>query len=141
MTGWLLDTNVLSELRKPHCDPRVKAWSEAQPAASLYLSRVTLAEIRYGIEHVAAGDPFRAERETWLEQRLRPWFTGRILDIDEAVIVTWRQMVQRGRAQRHTFAQPDLFIAATAQVHGLVVVTRNINDFVIAEVAVFDPWQ
>ena len=141
MTGWLLDTNVLSELRKPHCDPRVKAWSGAQPAASLYLSRVTLAEIRYGIERVAAGDPFRAELEIWLEQQLRPWFTGRILDIDEAVIVTWRHMVQRGRAQRHTFAQPDLFIAATAQVHGLVVVTRNIDDFVVAEVAVFDPWQ
>lgn len=111
MSGWLLDTNVISELRKANCDPAVRIWADAQAPQTLYLSRVTIAEIRSGTERVA--DPvFRAELVTWLDDTLWPWFAERILDIDEDVLVTWRRMVERGR-KANTFSQPDLFIAAT----------------------------
>jgi toxin FitB len=140
VTGWLLDTVVVSELRKPRCDPRVKKWSDQQAPESLFLSRVTLAEIRFGIEQVADGH-FRREVMDWLGRTLRPWFGTRILDVDEDVVVEWRRMAARGRAVNHTFSQPDLFIAATAAVHGLTVVTRNVTDFRIANVPVVDPWH
>ena len=140
MSGWLLDTNVVSELRKNRPDPHVKAWSDAQPADSLFLSTVTLAEIRYGIE-CQADLAFREELETWLARRLRPWFADRILPVDEDVILEWRHMVARGRNKAITFSQPDLFIAATARVHALAVCTRNEHDFRMADVPVLNPWS
>ena len=140
MNGWLLDTNVVSELRKKRPDRRVKAWSDVQVADSLFLSSVTLAEIRYGIEKQP--DPkFRKELATWLDHRLRPWFAGRILPVDEEAILEWRRMVARGREQSITFSQPDLFIAATAHVHSLTVCTRNEGDFLRAAVPVVNPWS
>lgn len=139
MKGWLLDTNVVSELRKPHCDPRVKAWAASHPPASFFLSRITIAEIRFGIERVARAE-FRRALEAWLDTGLRVWFADRILDVDEEVILARRRMVERGRRRGHTFAQPDLFIAATAAVHDLCVVTRNVDDFTRAKVPVLDPW-
>ena len=139
MTGWLLDTNVVSELRKQRPDRHVKVWSDAQAADSLFLSSVTLAEIRYGIGRQA--DPkFRNALTVWLDHRLRPWFAGRILPVDEEVILEWRRMVARGRERSITFRQPDLCIAATAQVHALVVCTRNEDDFRQTGVPVFNPW-
>lgn len=75
-----------------------------------------------------------------MDDHLRPWFEDRILDLDEEVILEWRRMVQRGKAIGHTFAQPDLFIAATATVAGLFVATRNLADFSLAGVPVFNPW-
>jgi len=140
VTGWLIDTVVVSELRKPRCDPRVRRWSERQPPETLFLSRVTVAEIRFGMEQLRDAG-FRGELLGWLDRTLRPWFGSRILDLDEEVILEWRRMVARGRARNHTFSQPDLFIAATAAVHDLTVVTRNVTDFRIASVPVFDPWQ
>ena len=139
MKGWLLDTNVVSELRKDRPDPNVRSWSEARSADSLFLSEVTLAEIRYGIER-RARDKLREELELWLERTLRPWFAGRILSTDEEVWLAWRWMIDRGKKAGITFSQPDLVIAATAEVHGLVVCTRNESDFVRAGVPVFNPW-
>lgn len=139
MTRWLLDTNVISELRKPLCAASVRAWAEAQPPEAMFLSRVSVAEIRFGIERVAES-AFRSELLAWLDGTLRLWFGDRLLDVDEDVLLEWRRMVARGRAMNHTFSQPDLFIAATAAVHGLCVVTRNVADFTRAAVAVFDPW-
>jgi len=78
MKGWLLDTNIISELRKTNCHPAVKAWSEQQPPQSFYLSTVTLAEIRFGIEQVQA-EEFRRELIEWLDGTLRPWFSDRLL--------------------------------------------------------------
>lgn len=139
MTGWLLDTNVVSELRKKRPDTRVKAWSDAQVADSLFLSSITLAEIRYGIERQS--DPkLRNELAAWFDHRLRPWFAGRILPVNEDVILEWRRMVARGRESSINFSQPDLFIAATASVHSLVVCTRNEGDFRNTGVPVFNPW-
>lgn len=139
MTGWLLDTNVVSELRRPACDPAVRAWSDSQPPESFYLSSVTVAEIRFGIERQTDA-AFRRELTVWLDRRLRPWFAGRLLEVNEEVILEWRRMVEAGRGQGVTFSQPELFLAATARVHGLVVATRNVADFERAEVAVLNPW-
>jgi predicted nucleic acid-binding protein len=93
MRRWLVDTNVVSELRKPRCDAAVKAWSEAQAPELLYLSRITIAEIRFGIEQ-HAGQRFREKLQAWLDTELRPWFADRILEMDEEVILEWRRIVQ-----------------------------------------------
>jgi toxin FitB len=130
---------VVSELRKKRCHPTVMAWSEKQPPESFFLSTITIAEIRFGIErHSDAA--FRSELSAWLDQTLRPWFGARILEVSEEVILEWRRMVQRGRRIKHTFSQPDLFLAATAAQHGLIIATRNVADFEHAGVPVFDPW-
>jgi hypothetical protein len=139
--GWLLDTNVISELRKgPRCNPTVAAWAERVPPAVCFLSRVTVAEIAFGIERV--GDPaFRVELEAWLRDGARAWFGSRILEVDEPVLLAWRRLAAEAQKARYTYAQPDALIAATALVHGLAVVTRNVEDFVQARVPVLDPWQ
>ncbi len=139
MKGWLLDTNIVSELRKENCHPGVKAWSEHQPPQSFFLSTVTLAEIRFGIEQVK-NEGFRQELNQWLEHTLRPWFSSRLLGIDEEVILVWRRMVEKGRKQGYTFSQPDLFIAAIAYIYDLCVVTRNVSDFEKSGVFVFNPF-
>jgi predicted nucleic acid-binding protein len=86
-------------------------------------------------------DPvFRAELENWLQHGVRAWFGPRILEVDEAVLLTLRRLVTEGQKARYTYAQPDALIAATAKVHGLAVVTRNVEDFVQAGVPILNPW-
>jgi len=137
--GWLLDTNVVSELRKYKPDSRVVNFIAAQPGETLFVTDVTLAEIIFGIEQL--GDASRrTDLRLWLERNLRPLFTGRILSITEDVIVRWKTMAVAGQKRGHTFGQPDLFIAAIAALQDLVVVTRDIGEFIEAGVPVFDPW-
>ena len=139
MRGWLLDTNVVSELRKSKPDSKVINFIAAQPGETLFLSDITLAEIAYGIEQL--GDAARrTDLRLWLERSLRPLFAGRILAITEDVIVRWKTMVVEGQKRGHTFGQPDLFIAAIAALQDLIVVSRDIREFVEAGVPVFDPW-
>jgi predicted nucleic acid-binding protein len=139
VTGWLLDTNVLSELRRPRPEPKVLAFIAAQPLELLYISTVTLAEIRFGIELVP--EPARrSELTDWLTHRVRPMFEQRVLSVSEDVIFRWRLLVEEGRKTGHTFSQPDLIIAATAQQHGLTVVSRDTTEFTKARVSVFHPW-
>lgn len=140
MTRWLLDTNVVFELRKPNPERKVADWIAAQPKADLLLSRVTVAEIRFGIAR-AADSNSRARLTAWLENEVLQWFRGRILDVDEAALIEWRMIMERGRHVRHTFPQPDALIAAIAAVNGLTVATRNLADFVKAGVAVVNPWN
>lgn len=139
MTGWLLDTNVLSELRRPKPEARVIAFVEAQPLESLHVSSVTFAEIRFGIELVPDAAR-RAELHDWLVHKMRPMFEQRVLDITEDVMFKWRLLVEEGRKSGHTFSQPDLIIAATAQHHGLTVVSRDTADYAKARVSVLNPW-
>lgn len=140
MSGWILDTNVLSELRKPGCDERVRRWIAARRALDLYVSSVTFAEIRFGINRL--NDPNRRHAlDRWLEGELRPWFGDRVLEIDEPTILRWREIVERGRLQGRTFSQPDLFIAASASLHGLCLATRDTDDFEGTGVPVVNPWK
>lgn len=139
MTGWLLDTNVISELRRPQPDQRVVAFVASRPLDALYISTVTFAEIRFGIELVTDSGK-RADLTAWLANKVRPMFEQRVLPVSEDVMLTWRLMVDAGRKAGHTFSQPDLIIAATAAHHGLTVVTRDTSEFVQARVPVTNPW-
>lgn len=139
-TGLILDTNVLSELRKPRPAGNVVAFVAAQPLDRLHVSAVTLAELRFGIELVTEPGR-RAELNDWLAHRVRPMFEQRVLAVTEDVMFKWRLMVEEGRKTGHTFSQPDLIIAATALHHGMTVVTRDVSDFERARVPVLDPWR
>ena len=140
MTGWLLDTNALSELRRPRPDRKVVAFLAAKPIERLYVSAVTFAEIRFGIE-IIADAARRAELNDWLTHKVRPMFEQRVLAISEDVMSKWRLLVEEGRKARHTFSQPDLIIAATALDQGLTVVSRDVADYRKARVPVLNPWK
>jgi predicted nucleic acid-binding protein len=139
VTGWLLDTNVVSELRRIRPEPKVTAFVAAQPLDSLHVSAVTFAEFRFGIELVT--DPTRrAELNDWLTHKVRPLFEGRVLPITEDIMVKWRLLVEEGRKTGHTFSQPDLVIAATGLHYGLTIVTRDARDYARTKVPVLNPW-
>jgi len=140
VTGWLLDTNVLSELRRPRPERKVVAFVAEQPLDLLHVSAVTLAEIRFGIELL--GDATRrAALHDWLTHKVRPMFEQRILEVSEDVVFKWRVLVEAGRKAGHTYSQPDLFIAATALHHGLTVVSRDTREYQRAGVPVLNPWE
>jgi predicted nucleic acid-binding protein len=139
VNGWLLDTNVLSELRRPKPETKVLTFVAAQPLDLLYVSSVTFAEIRFGIELVTDANR-RAELNDWLTNKVRPMFEQRVIAISEDVIFKWRLLVEEGRKVGHTFSQPDLIIAAAALHHGLTVVSRDVSDYQKAHVPVFNPW-
>ncbi len=139
MTGWLLYTNILSELRKPKAEPKVVGFVRSQPLDRLFISAVTVAEIRFGIELVL--DPSRrADLNDWLTRRIRQLFEGRILPISEDIMFKWRLLVENGRKVGHTFSQPDLIIAATGLHHGLTIVTRDTSDYARTGAKSFNPW-
>lgn len=121
MRGWLLDTNVVSELRRPKPAAAVAKFVTAQPGDLLFTTQVTFAEIRFGIEQLEDAGR-RAEIHLWVDRTLRPLFANRVLAITEDVIVRWKAMVVEGQKRGHTFGQPDLFIAAIAALEDLVVV-------------------
>jgi toxin FitB len=136
---WLLDTNILSELRRSRPEKKVLDFVAAQPLETLYVSSVTFAEIRFGIELL--GDVnLRAQLNDWLANKVRPMFEQRVLAITEDVMFKWRLLVEQGRKAGHTFSQPDLIIAATALHHGLTVVSRDTGDFQKASVPLLNPW-
>jgi predicted nucleic acid-binding protein len=139
VTLWLLDTNVLSELRRPKPERKVTSFIAAQKLDSLFISTVTFAEIRFGIESLPDFGK-RASLNDWLAHQVRPMFSGRVLTISEDIMLKWRILVESGRKAGHTFSQPDLIIAATALHHGLTVVSRDTHEYVKAGVSVFDPW-
>ena len=139
MSGYLLDTNVISELKKPNPNSRVVAFIAGEALDRLYLSSVTVAEIRFGIELIS-DTGWRSDLTLWLDNALRPMFDGRILKADEDVLLKWRLIIEAGRKRGYTFSHPDVLIAAIAANHGLTVATRNGPEFVAAGVDVFDPW-
>ena len=135
--SYLVDTNVLSELRRPQPSAAVASWVAARPVATLYLSVLTLGEIRKGVATVA--DAIHRQRLLdWLQLELPAFFAGRLLPVDTAVADRW------GRLQALA-ARPlpaiDSLLAATALEHDLVLVTRNVRDFAGLPVQVFNPWQ
>lgn len=140
MSGFLLDTCVLSELRKPQPNAGLLDWVAAVDEGDLYLSVLTLAEIRSGIESKVRGRE-RAALETWLVSDLSSRFAGRILDFTSDVADRWGRLDGRERARGKTLPVVDAQIAATALQANLTVVTRNVRDFVRTGVPVLDPWR
>ena len=135
--SYLIDTNVLSELRRKLPDPKVVAWLQARPRPALYLSVLTLGEIRKGIERVEDGARKQALRD-WLEVELPNYFVGRLLDIDAHIADRWgRLMASAGRP----LPAIDGLLAATALQHDLTLVTRNTKDFAGLEVLLINPWE
>ena len=136
---YLLDTNVVSELRKIRpgkANPNVAAWADSVDAVDLYLSVITLQELEIGVLLAQRRDPSQgAVFRAWLDGHVLPAFSGRILVVDTAV-------AQRSARLHVPDPRPvrDGLIAATALVHGLVVVTRNIADFVPTGVPTLNPW-
>jgi hypothetical protein len=136
----VLDTNILSELRRPKPNPKVVGFVASKPLDLLFVSIVTFAEIRFGIERVDDAT-HRAELNDWLTHKVRPMFEQRALQVSEDVMFKWRLLVDDGRKAGHTYSQPDLIIAATALHHGLTVVSRDTSDFNKARVPVLNPWR
>jgi predicted nucleic acid-binding protein len=133
---FLLDTNVISELRKSNADHNVVRWANRVPPASLYLSAITLLEIETGILRIERRDKLQGARlRTWLQQHVLPAFDGRILAVDGNVAIRCAQLhVPDPRSEY------DALIAATALVHGMPVVTRNTEDFRGSGVKVINPF-
>lgn len=140
MTGLLLDTNVLSELRRPKPDRRVIAFIAEQSLDYLFVSMVTIAELRFGIELLADVSK-RSQLNDWLTLKVRPMFEQRILPVSEDIMLKWRLLVEEGRKRGHTYSQPDLIIAATAIHHGLTIVTRDTKEYIMAGAMVVNPWE
>ena len=130
---YLLDTNIVSELRKSKPHGGVMAWISAKDASSLYLSAMTIAELQRGVEMTREQDDEKAGQiEAWLEQLM---LTGQVLAMDAAVCRAWAKLMHR----RSDALVEDAFIAATASVHRLVVVTRNVRDFKTLGVGTLNP--
>jgi predicted nucleic acid-binding protein len=136
----LLDTNVVSEWVKPQPDAKVVQWLAELDEDRAYLSVATLAEIRLGVERLAQGAK-RDRLAGWLEQDLPTRFEGRLLGIDARIAHAWGSLMAHARRTGRLMGVMDGFFAATAQVHGLTLATRNTQDFQHTGVALFNPWE
>ncbi|MDL2184227.1 type II toxin-antitoxin system VapC family toxin [Pseudomonas sp. ChxA] len=134
---YLLDTNVISELRKPHADARVVAWAKSIIAARMFISAITLKELETAVLRMERRDPVQGKAlRTWLKRHVMPAFDARILPVDAAVALRCAHLHVPEQAN-----ESDALIAATALVHGLTVVTRNVSDFKSSGVPLLNPWD
>ncbi len=140
MSGFLLDTNIISELIKPKPEARLAAWVESADEDLLYLSVLTVGEIRKGIVAMEQGKR-RAALQSWLETDLKPRFSGRILPIDEATADRWGAIAGEAAMKGITVPVVDGLLAASALQHNLTVVTRNTRNFAGTSVHAFSPWD
>jgi predicted nucleic acid-binding protein len=137
--SFLLDTNVVSEWVKSRPDRSVVAWLAAVDEDQVFISVVTLAELRYGIERMTPSSR-RNRLAQWLRDDLPLRFDGRVLSIDPIVADAWGKVVARSEAAGRPIGAMDAFIAATAAAHGLTLVTRNVPDFEASIKAIINPW-
>lgn len=137
--SYLLDTNVVSEWAKQRPNPGVAAWLAQVDEDRLFLSVVTLAELRHGVARLADGSR-RRRLDAWLRYELPARFEGRLLSVDPAIADHWGEVVARREAVGRPIPIMDAFIAATANIHGLKLVTRNETDFKSAVDEIVNPW-
>ncbi|WEK04683.1 MAG: type II toxin-antitoxin system VapC family toxin [Candidatus Devosia phytovorans] len=137
---YLLDTNVLSEVRRPQPDAAVMAWLDQVDEDRVYLSVISIAEIARGVALLDAGRR-RDELAEWLTHDLPARFETRLLTVDERVALTWGRLMGEAKRAGRGLSVMDGWIAAVAIVHELVLVTRNIRDFEGLGIVLLDPWM
>ena len=140
MNGYLVDTNIPSELTHHEPDVRVADFIRNTGSTNLFLSVMTIGEICKGIDLLPASQK-RAQLQRWLEVDVRLWFAGRILPVTESIAERWGHLAAATRKRGVTLAVADGVIAATALEHGLTLVTRNVKDFEGLGVAILNPWE
>ena len=137
--SFLLDTNVISEWVKARPNRGVVAWLAAVDEDRVFISVVTLAELRYGVERMTTGSR-RNQLTQWLLEELPLRFEGRVLSINHIIADIWGKIVARSEAAGRPIGAMDAFIAATAEVHDLTLITRNVSDFETSINAIINPW-
>lgn len=137
--SFLLDTNIVSEWTKPRPNAGVVDWLARVDEDEVFLSVVTFAELRHGIERLAPGAR-RRRLDEWLRAELPLRFDTRIVGVDGAIADEWGRLVARREARGQPFHAMDALIAATAQVHDLTLVTRNTADFEASGPSLLNPW-
>ena len=138
--SFLLDTNVVSEWTKPRPDGGVVAWLAETDEDRVFISVVTLAELRYGVERMPAGAR-RNRLDTWVKEQLPARFEERVLPIDSETADAWGRVMARGKTAGRPVGTMDAFIAATAERYRLTLVTRNVADFDALGVGLINPWS
>lgn len=138
-TNYLLDTCVVSEFVKPKPAKKVTDWLNTMDVDRFFLSAVTIGEIQRGISIMPASNR-RAELETWLRDDVPEQFAGRVLSLDHDIFITWGKMMAQLKARGRPMSVMDSLVAATVAHHKMILVTRNIADFVHVDVSLFNPW-
>jgi hypothetical protein len=138
--SYLLDTNVVSEWLKPQPNRGVVDWLASVAEDETFLSVVTITEVRYGVERMASGNR-RKRLDEWLREELLPRFEGRIIPVDTTVADACGRLVARSEALGRPIEPRDAFIAATAEVYELTLVTRNASDFQPTLKTILTPWS
>jgi predicted nucleic acid-binding protein len=134
---YLLDTNIISEMQKPHCNPKVKAFIDQIPQDNMYICAIVLGELSYGVEKLPPGKK-KHELAIWLYTKLPEWFRGRIIDLDTDTMTEWGKI--RATTGR-TLPVIDSLLASAAITHHMTLVTRNTKDFEGVEgIMMFNPW-
>lgn len=140
MSGFLLDTNCISELVRSRPEPRVVDWLMAADESLLYLSVLTLGEIRIGAAFLSQSKR-RTQLEIWLELDLQVRFSGRVLGIDGAIADRWGWLTAEAKRRGRPLPAIDGLLAATALHHNLTIVSRDVSDFASAQVPILNPWE
>ncbi len=140
MSGFLLDTNIPSELIRSRPNPRVEKWVGGQDEQLLFVSVVSIGELRRGFTMLPVSQR-RSQLERWLEEDLLVWFEGRILPVTKAIAERWGILDGECQLRGTPLNTADGMIAATAIEHKLVIVTRNVKDFAGLGVTILNPWD
>jgi predicted nucleic acid-binding protein len=140
VSGFLLDTNVPSELTRPAPAPQIVRWVASQAGTGFHLSVISVGELQKGFTLLSPGKR-RTELERWFEDHLIPLFAGRILPVTHAIASSWGRLSAERQQQGAAMSTSDGLIAATALEHGQTVVTRNVKDFAGLGITVLNPWE
>lgn len=141
MRKFLLDTCVISEMMKDHPEPSVMNWLKKYDSGLLYMSVMSLGELKQGLHLLSTSSEKKKKLTAWLDGDVRSFFQERVLSVSSEVAEMWGVMMAEGRKILENPPPVDLLLAATARVHGLEMATRNVKDFKIIDVPLFNPWK